>query len=122
MRFKNEVSGVSVKKEDNGFSFETKVANVELWSYRGMLGISLTGRDERLDTGFWHTDEHRDIDIYFWYAVGALREGVKYKKNIFGRDFGWVYSEEMSIWMGVSTESGKHFGTSSSKFVRRLRK
>lgn len=70
-----------------------------------------------LDTGMWHTDEERNIDIFFWYAVAALRNGIIYKENLTGRRIGWVYSNEMSIWMGVSTESDRYL----SSFVRYAR-
>jgi hypothetical protein len=82
----------------------TAKARVELWHDDEMVGISIDG----LDTRYWHTLEAGNIDEYFWIAVGALRSGIKHKRNKLGRREGWVYCDEMSIWAVVSAADSSY--------------
>lgn len=109
----NEIAEIYVQKlrelfpnitiEENSLSSDIRVINsnteVSLWQDDNVIGILMN----KVDSGFWHTGEEDNIDIFFWYAVAALRNGIQYKTSRFGRKEGWVYSSEMGIWMGVST-------------------
>ncbi len=78
----------------------TKNAKVELWKMDEIVGITIDG----LDTGYWHTGEDGNIDEYFWIAIGALRYGIKHKRNLLYMREGWVYCDEMSIWAVSSAQ------------------
>ena len=126
-RFRKEVSklDVTVNASDDSIMLQTKFAIVYLWSYDdSFFGIQLQGDDKILDTGFWHTDEEKNLDIFFWYAVAALQAGVSYDKNWRGRKIGWVHSGPMEIWMGVSTDEDRYFSSfirfARHKFGRRM--
>jgi hypothetical protein len=119
-RFQKEIDGLEIQHMDESMCLKTRQAAVNLRRDDFMVSIQLEGSDEKLDTGFWHTAEEENIDMFFWFAVAALRNGVLYKKNVFGRSVGWAYSKEMSVWMGVSTNSAKHF-SSFTKFARRIK-
>ncbi|RYF28920.1 MAG: hypothetical protein EOO17_03470 [Chloroflexi bacterium] len=119
-RFIKEVQKIEINETEMIATLHTALATVRLDANNDFVMIQLEGADKRLDTGYWHTDEEINIDIYFWYAVAALRSGITYKRNIFGRFIGWAYSKEMSIWMGVSTDSDKHF-SSYVKYARKIK-
>lgn len=65
---------------------------------------------EDVDTAFWHTAEHDDIDMYFWLAIGALRGAVETKRNILGIKHVFVFSKEMGVWAktGANSVMGFH--------------
>lgn len=117
--FKKQVNGLTTDLNENSIKIMSKKATVDIWWEDDFLGIELRDKDEKLDTGFWHTGESEDLDLFFWYAVSALREGIIYKLNFFGRKIGWIYSKEMSIWMGVSCNFEK-YNTSFIKYARKI--
>lgn len=117
-QFKKEIPKIEVTTDqsDESVYLKTKYAMVQLWQDDSTVGIQLNGKDKKLDTGYWHTGEE-EIDIFFWYAMAALKAGVQYEKNWFGRQIGWVYSEPMEIWMGVSTNA-ERYSTDFTRFAR----
>jgi hypothetical protein len=105
-QFKKSVSGLHIVTDTDKLTVKisNQHAQVELWRYDDSAGINIG----KLDTGFWHTDEGENIDLHFWIAVGALRNGIKMKRNRIGRKEGWIYPDEMGIWVVVSAGGGSY--------------
>lgn len=100
-QFKKSVADLTVATdtEKSTSKISNQHAKVEVWWDDDMVGISI----DKLNTGFWHTLEEGNIDLHFWIAVGALRNGIKWKQNSIGRKEGWIYSDEMEVWVVVSS-------------------
>lgn len=110
------IDDADVTEDDFGIKITNKNAQVTVWNDYDCVGIGVEG----LDTGFWHTAEEDSIDAFFWFAVAALRKGIRWKYvGLFRRKEGWVYSPEMKIWMGVSTDGDKRFSC-YTKFARKF--
>lgn len=104
---------ISQKKEQTTLSKNKTLVTLSLADDAVYIEI------EGLDTGSWHTVEAENIDLFFWAAVGALRNGITFKKSRTGRNEGWFYSDEMRVWMGVSTNGSKSF-SSYHKFAKKI--
>jgi hypothetical protein len=78
-------------------SFKNDKSNVSIWIHDRTIGIEIEGAN----TGYWNTSEEEDLDIYFWFAVGALRNGIRYRKPLIGLEQAWIYSEENRAWAVV---------------------
>jgi len=68
-----------------------------IWYDNLTIGIAIEGAD----TGYWSTSEEVNIDNYFWFAVGVLRNGIRYRKPLIGFQQAWIFSDEMNVWAVV---------------------
>lgn len=103
LKFK-ELNATIIDNEDDEMTIKNDNAQVSLWSNSGVVGISIA----KVDSGMWHTDEEGNIDLYFWIAIGALREGMIFTKSIFGNKQAWIRSKEMDIWIKCSAQKGDY--------------
>lgn len=90
----------SSSKHNSDFSeisLKNKKGAISIWYDRYAIGITIEGAD----TGHWNTSEDDDVDIYFWFAVGVLRNGIRYRKPLIGFQQAWIYSDENKIWAVV---------------------
>jgi hypothetical protein len=78
-------------------SFINDKSKVSIWIHGRTIGIEIEGAN----TSYWNTSEEEDLDIYFWFAVGALRNGIRYRKPLIGLEQAWIYSEENRVWAVV---------------------
>ncbi len=103
LKFK-ELNATITSDENDEMTIKNENAQVSLWSHGDTVGISIA----KVDSDVWHTDEEGNIDLYFWIAIGALREGVIFTKSIFGNKQAWIYSKEMDIWIKSSAQKGDY--------------
>jgi hypothetical protein len=68
-----------------------------IWYDNLTIGIAIEGAD----TGYWNTSEEENIDDYFWFAIGVLRNGIKYRKPLIGFQQAWIFSGENNKWAVV---------------------
>lgn len=93
-----------IREMDSGVTFKNNKTRIEIWRHDDCVGINLS----RVDSGMWHTDEEGNIDLYFWLAVGAAREGMIMTKSIFGNKQAWIHSKEMNCWLKCSAQDGSY--------------
>ncbi|HEU5187801.1 MAG TPA: hypothetical protein VFT87_04850 [Candidatus Saccharimonadales bacterium] len=56
---------------------------------------------EGLNCYEWDIGSAENIDLYFWLAIGALRNGVYTSRSKFGRLGYWVKCDELGTWARV---------------------
>jgi hypothetical protein len=94
-KFHSIFSDLSVISSTNTHkSFENDKTKVSIWIHGRTIGIEIEGAN----TAYWNTSEDKDLDIYFWFAVGALRNGIRYRKPFIGLEQAWIYSDENRAW------------------------
>lgn len=81
-------------KSFNSVTYSTSNGSFSLWCSNNIIGIDIDGAD----TGYWHNDEYESIDVLFWYAVGVLRSGIRYRKPLIGLEQAWIFSNENKSW------------------------
>jgi len=93
-----------IKKQDqkskiklNYYEMRSTKGNASIYWNDSFVGLEVPGAD----TGYWNTAEEETIDVLFWFVVGALRNGVKYRRPIIGFKQAWIYSDEYKIWAVV---------------------
>lgn len=80
-----------------GITFTNDKGSFTIWLGELTIGIAVEGAD----TGYWNTSEEENIDIYFWFAIGVLRHGIRYRKPLIGIHQAWIYSDENKSWAVV---------------------
>ncbi len=114
--FGNELTEETTNKKDsvNSSKYVTSKGCFSLYYSDGytLIGIDIDGAD----TGYWHNDEYDSLDVLFWYAVGVLRNGVRYRKPLIGVEQAWIYSDENESWAVVPSKEHNYGYT---KFVKK---
>ena len=87
----SKVNGIKVSKntDKKGTSYTLTAPNpsslkVEIWAN---IEMSLAGIDiEGVDSGYWHTAENNNLDLYITLALEALKGNYRFNKSLLGVD------------------------------------
>ena len=58
----------------------------------------------------WNTSETENLDLFFWVAVAALKNGVYESRTKFGRRMYWIKSDELSVWLKIRRDGSNNDG------------
>ncbi len=89
--------GSEPENDYHEITFKNHKGGFNIWYDKYGVGIDVIGAD----AGYWNTSENDNIDIYFWFGVGVLRNGIRYRKPFIGLHQAWIYSDENKKWAVV---------------------
>lgn len=77
---------------------------VEFTYHHDYVGIIV----EDLNCYEWDNSSADSLDLFFWIAIGALRNGVTKARSRIGRTNFWVKCDEMGVWAVVQRDGSSY--------------